>query len=544
MAIDIQVKESYRGPMDLLLYLIKRDEVDIHDIPISHITKEYMKAIDEMSSVDVDVGSEFLELASILMEIKGRMLLPPEETEEDEEAIDIDPRSDLVKALLEYKKFKEAAGELDEMFDLHARRLPRVPSENIVEEVEESDMIDSNVYELYAAFARLMRETIASASATTIVASEISTEECINNIEYKLEISGRVTFKELFQDAPTRPAMVAYFIAILELVRLRKVHAMQSEDFGEIYLEKAQPDDFKVIAQSDSNPLSESNTLGEYVRKIANIINFPGIKTRRILLKNTVKPFMPVKIMQKTIKPKQGIFDQLFKIKNRQVKSKKIKTKPIKQEKKKTQIFPEACSFVMYTDNGCKSNILSLPASAKEKTHAKTTEIKTGIIENKTDANIGKIFKITSIKLFLELLKTDSKKRRKSSESINIFDIFRNFKKITGDDKKQRPKSIFNFPAHISLLKTAVTEIKKDIVNLLQSENTNATTTVTAADNNADQNSCVLKYTISDNLFKNNSRHRGNKSICKNNTEKCFLARHINRKNKSTTKRHKNKVFL
>ncbi|MFH0910797.1 MAG: segregation/condensation protein A [Planctomycetota bacterium] len=242
MVIHVQVEESFRGPMDLLLYLITRDEIDIHDIPIAHITSEYLKAIRAMEALDIDQSSEFLSLASFLMEIKSRMLLPPGETSDDEETVELDPRAGLVEALLEYKRFKEAAGELDEMYDRHRARFPRAGQGGAGDAAPEGErLIEANVYELFSAFARLMRETLAATSATTIVATHLSVQECIRRIEAVLQKKRRVSFSQIFEQAVTRTLMVVHFIAVLELIRRQAIQAFQRGLFSEIYLEFTRP---------------------------------------------------------------------------------------------------------------------------------------------------------------------------------------------------------------------------------------------------------------------------------------------------------------
>ncbi|MHC4884073.1 MAG: segregation and condensation protein A [Planctomycetota bacterium] len=293
MVVDIHVAEQFKGPMDLLLYLIKRDEVDIYDIPISHITNEYMKALNEMPEIDVDVGGEFAAMASMLMEIKAKLMLPPEEVEEDDEVVELDPRAGLVEALLEYKKFKEAAGDLDSLMEQHAARFPRIaPSLEREEEVTpEEEKIDANVYELFGRMAQLMRETLAQTAATTIVATEISTEECIDSIQEKIKVKGRVGFTDLLSEAPTREEMVVYFIAILELIRLRKVVPFQAEDFSEIYLEEPS-ENGHVTPIEDAPGFRRLTAITNQFSRAARILHLPlpGARTQSVAAKHPTAP--------------------------------------------------------------------------------------------------------------------------------------------------------------------------------------------------------------------------------------------------------------
>lgn len=238
MAHEITLGDTFHGPLDLLLYLVKRDEVDIHNIPISHVTREYLKEIERMRDPDIDLASEFLTMASMLMEIKSRMLLPPAEEEEGEDGEEVfDPRQGLVKALLEYKRFKEVAALLAEMAESHERRFPRqAPPPDLKVEVE-TQIEELGVLDLFAAFQKMARKLL-SAEANVIEYDEVPTEERIQTIETAIATAAdkRVAFSSLLSDNPTPGEMVGYFIAIMELIRMRRVRAQQSVDFGEIYI--------------------------------------------------------------------------------------------------------------------------------------------------------------------------------------------------------------------------------------------------------------------------------------------------------------------
>lgn len=232
----ILLENTFSGPMDLLLYLVKRDEIDIHDIPIAHLTREYLAEIERMPSIDVDLASEFMAMASILVEIKGRMLLPPTEPVDGEEDEDtLDPRAGLVKALLEYKRFKEIASELGRLADDHANRFARfAPTLQPLQE-EPGTMDELGVMDLFAAFQNMVR-TLTSQRPREIVNDEVPTEVRMQQVTAALQGRDRATFTSLLSDNPTKGEMVGFFIALLELIRLRQVHARQSLDFSEIYL--------------------------------------------------------------------------------------------------------------------------------------------------------------------------------------------------------------------------------------------------------------------------------------------------------------------
>lgn len=254
MAHNVFLEETFRGPLDLLLHLVKRDEIDIHDIPIAHLTREYLAEIDRMTELDVDLASEFLTMASMLMEIKSRMLLPPAETlpgEEDEE--DFDPRGNLVQALLEYKRFKEAASALEELAETHALRVPRIAPRFEATEEEGEEIEDANVVDLLTAFQGMIRAML-SKEAVEIVNEEVPTEVRIAQITETLAAIGETRFSKLLSSEPTKAEMVGFFIALMELIRLGRARAWQSADFTDIIIARRDP--------AERNRLSPQETDG------------------------------------------------------------------------------------------------------------------------------------------------------------------------------------------------------------------------------------------------------------------------------------------
>lgn len=228
--------DVFFGPLDLLLYLIKKEEVDICDIPIARILDQYMKYLEAMKALDINVAGEFLVLASTLMEIKSRMLLPmPPETEEEK-----DPRAELVSRLLEYKRFKELGGSLMLLYQEQSLRYPRpvletfpggtprASPEEVLKEVE--------LWDLVSAFLRLTQETTLEA-VYPITLEDISIEKFMEWILERLRVVNRIRFFELFGERPERGKVVGTFLALLELIRLGKVSAYQESPFGEISIE-------------------------------------------------------------------------------------------------------------------------------------------------------------------------------------------------------------------------------------------------------------------------------------------------------------------
>src|SRR3990167_9337508 len=150
--------EVFEGPLDLLLYLIKKEEVDIYDIPISRITKEYLEYLELMQLLDLNIAGEFIVMAATLMHIKSKILLPKDPTQE-EEAEEADPRAELVRRLLEYKKFKEAAGELSHMASKQKGVFGRITAESpVAPDPEEAEFFEASLFDLITAFTKVMKD--------------------------------------------------------------------------------------------------------------------------------------------------------------------------------------------------------------------------------------------------------------------------------------------------------------------------------------------------------------------------------------------------
>ncbi len=272
MSHNVSLENTFSGPMDLLLYLVRRDEIDIHDIPVAHLTREYLAEIEKMDLVDVDAGGEFVAMASMLTEMKSRMLLPAveagEEGEEEEE--NFDPRQGLVQALLEYKRFKEVAAELEVLAELQLNRFGRMaPPPEFAARVE-IEAQELGALDLFAAFQRLASKLLSANAPREIINEEVSTEVRIEQIEHVLTVRDRVDFTSLLSDHPTKDEMVGFFIALLELIRLKKVRAQQSVDFSEIYFFKYSPEQAeqeRKLIEAEQAPAREAATrpAGDFV---------------------------------------------------------------------------------------------------------------------------------------------------------------------------------------------------------------------------------------------------------------------------------------
>jgi segregation and condensation protein A len=236
--MDTTVKlKIFEGPLDLLLHLIKKNEVSIADIPIAAITEQYLAALELMQSLNLDIAGEFLVMAATLIHIKSRMLLPPEEDEEEEEE-EGDPREQLVRQLLEYQRFKEAAGELERREIL--RRDVFVRPFEAPEEAEAVELEGVSLFDLISALQSVL-ERLPREEAHQVTLERISVREKMNRLLYDLHKRGKLVFQSLFEGAVSRMEVVVTFLAMLELVRIRAIKIWQEERVGPIVLELAAP---------------------------------------------------------------------------------------------------------------------------------------------------------------------------------------------------------------------------------------------------------------------------------------------------------------
>lgn len=224
--------KSFHGPLDLLLYLVRRHEVDIHDIPIATIAGQFLETVRAVQDLDIELVGDFLVMAATLMEIKVRGLLPSEAEAEDGEAPD--PRRQLVKQLLEYRRFKDAAAALEQQAESHNTRLARVPPlEPAVPGVQPVRPVE--LWDLVSAFARLMRET-QGLQPKTITIDDTPQEVYERQVLERVRADRRVNFRDVFAPPWTRSKLIGLFLAILELIKRRELTLEQLEPFGEIWL--------------------------------------------------------------------------------------------------------------------------------------------------------------------------------------------------------------------------------------------------------------------------------------------------------------------
>jgi len=221
--------EIFAGPLDLLLYLVRKEEVDIYDIPIATITDQYIRYIEMLKSLDVDLAGDFLVMAATLMQIKSAMLLPKAEPDQYTDDDLKDPRAELIRQLLEYKKFKDAANQLNAAADEHKERFSR-PS-TIVEQLKpdaepEIDIEQVSIWDLLEAF-----DTICKAVGKVVDIGHISDDTPIDlyqiEILHHLQTEGPMTFERIFESRTNRVEMVGLFLALLELIREKLIWAEQ-----------------------------------------------------------------------------------------------------------------------------------------------------------------------------------------------------------------------------------------------------------------------------------------------------------------------------
>jgi segregation and condensation protein A len=240
-----QVKiDTFEGPLDLLLHLINRLEIDIYDIPMSEITDQYLNYIKTMKELHLDVASEYLVMAATLLAIKSKMLLPKHEeiiVEDDMEMnYEEDPRDELVERLIEYRKYKEAAEDLKSleeernlMFSKPPSDLSELSKDIQVEKIE----LNVTIYDMLGALQKMMRrKKLQKPLATKIARQEISIEKRMEEILVELKsFKGRKSFYELFP-FPQKEHIVVSFLAILELMKRQEIHIEQEKNFAEIFV--------------------------------------------------------------------------------------------------------------------------------------------------------------------------------------------------------------------------------------------------------------------------------------------------------------------
>ncbi|MEP6698786.1 MAG: segregation/condensation protein A [Verrucomicrobiota bacterium] len=239
METDYKVKlEIFEGPLDLLLYLIKRDEIDIYDISLERITSQYLEYLQAFKELNIDIAGEFIVMAATLIYLKSRSLLPVDQQPPEEDAAEDDPRWDLIRQLIEYKKFKEAAAQL------HARALEQ---ERIFARAGTAPAVaapplalgEVGIFQLINAFQAVLKRIAAREDLQEIFGEHFTVSDKIDSILQSVARGGSMKFSDLFAGIASRVEIVVTFLALLELIRLKQIRVTQSNPFDEIEIAAA-----------------------------------------------------------------------------------------------------------------------------------------------------------------------------------------------------------------------------------------------------------------------------------------------------------------
>ncbi len=243
--------DVFRGPLDLLLYLVRKHEVDITEIPIAQIAEQFIEHLDVLEAINIDAVGEFLDMASLLLETKSRLVLPRVEEEAEQWT---DPREGLVEQLLSYKRYKDAAGLLEarslEWQQQRSRLANDLPARRV--DASEQPIREVELWDLVSALGRIMREKSVVRPAS-VVYDETPIHVYMGKVQQRLNTQEKAAFSDLFDAGVHKSAMIGIFLAILELIKRRRVHVEQSSEIGEIWVSHGEQFD----APLDLNDLDE-----------------------------------------------------------------------------------------------------------------------------------------------------------------------------------------------------------------------------------------------------------------------------------------------
>lgn len=245
--------EIFEGPFDLLLHLIEKNEVDIYDIPIAEITAQYLDYIEQMKELDLDVAGEFLVMAATLLAIKAKMLLPKQPVETEEEEEDFDPRTQLVRDLLEYKKIKEAAVCLEQHYLSRQKLHNRDNDISLYSGLfgEENPLEGKTLEDLTAAFYQIWQKAKEEKTTLSIKKKVVSIGSMMDKIYFKVcENTKGILFSELMSEATSKIHLIVSFIAMLELIKNRTVKVYQEEMFQDIFILPGAVEDYELQDES------------------------------------------------------------------------------------------------------------------------------------------------------------------------------------------------------------------------------------------------------------------------------------------------------
>ncbi|MGJ8698005.1 MAG: segregation and condensation protein A [Verrucomicrobiaceae bacterium] len=233
--------EFFEGPLDLLLYLIRRDEVDIYDISIQRITSQYLEYVGSFKMLNIDLASEFISMAANLMYIKSRTLLPKREQPPEDEADEDDPRWELIRQLIEYKKFKDAAGflaqrevEQEQIFS-HAPEKNKLPADS-----EPTPLAEVSIFDLIRAFQNVIKRFEETRDFGDIVDDRHTVSDKIDYLLHEIPPGGSMSLQTIFNKATTKVEVIVIFLALLELMKMNQFRARQDQLLGQIEIERNQ----------------------------------------------------------------------------------------------------------------------------------------------------------------------------------------------------------------------------------------------------------------------------------------------------------------
>ena len=246
--------EVFEGPLDLLLYLVKKEEVDIYEINLTKVATQFLEYVEMMRQLDLDVAGEFLVMAATLMFIKSRELLPVDQQAETETEEESDPRWDLIRQLVEYRKFKDAAGQLQSLEVEQERVYPRQPGPPVQDAAPPRAGAEASLFDLLSAVNLVLRRFEQPESPREILEDKWTVSERIEHLRALVKQHRSVRFSALFAATTSRSEVVATFLALLELIRLREVWAIQEELFGEIEIRCPDPEPLPAAPAAATDP--------------------------------------------------------------------------------------------------------------------------------------------------------------------------------------------------------------------------------------------------------------------------------------------------
>ena len=230
---------NFEGPLDLLLFFIKRDELDVYDIPISYITEQFLEFIQVMEELDLDVASEFVLMASMLMSIKAKMMLPREDSEDDDEIDENDPRYELVQRLLEYKRYKEMAEKMADIDEETRRKYTRgyYDADEVEKQASGEALKDVTIFDLIAAFRKVLSDIERKTIVHKVEKVETTIERQSEFVLLTLQHRGRQSFYQLCDTIKSKVIVVVTFLAVLEMIKEQQINLYLEEHPTDFYID-------------------------------------------------------------------------------------------------------------------------------------------------------------------------------------------------------------------------------------------------------------------------------------------------------------------